>query len=403
MLLLAAAPARAAPPRDTAPVTLDGAASSVIAEGRPGKPRPLLIELRLNRSAPWRVALLADPVRLVVDLLAPGSGAGDAEVIPGAAEIVPGLRWGPAGPGRMRVVVPLPAPMAVTAATMTDAAPGKTARLAVRLAPVAADLFQPQGHGSALPQLWDLPQPAAVAPPSVRRPGPLRVTLDPGHGGRDPGAVSGNITEAAMMLQVAREVQAALQQRGVEVTLTRPDDRFMPLERRMTAARGAGADAFISLHADALPAGAAAGAAVFTWTREADDRAARELAARHDRDDLLGGMDLAGQDDEVTGVLMDIAQTDTLPRSQNLAQFVLSELALGRIAIRKRPVKGAAFSVLKSPDIPSVLIETGFLSDSADRANLTDPVWRAELSGAIARAVVAWAEDDKLRDPLLRR
>lgn len=403
VVMLLASPTRAASPQDGPGLTLNAAASSVVAEGRAGKPRPLVIELQLSRTAPWRVALLADPIRLVIDLDTPSFAEGEGTAIPGAADNVPGLRWGAAGPGRGRVVVPLPGPMAVTAATMTGGGQGGAARLAVRLTPVTAAAFRPEGSGAALPELWGLPQPAAVALPAARRPGPLRVTLDPGHGGHDPGAVSGNVTEAVMMLQVAREVAAALAERGIEATLTRQDDSFLPLERRMTAARMAGADAFISLHADALPAGEAAGAAVFIWNREADDRAARELAARHDRDDLLSGMDLAGQDDEVTGVLMELAQTDTLPRSQNLAQFVLSELALGRFAIRKRPVKGAAFSVLKSPDIPSVLIETGFLSDSADRANLTDPAWRASLAGAIARALAAWAEDDSLRGPLLRR
>ena len=381
-------------------LAIDPAASSITAEGRRGRPQTLTFDLALNEGPSWSAFLLGSPPRLVIDMTDRELAAGNPALLPGAA-LVPALRWGPLAEGRGRLVAELPGPMAIRAAQLTHAGAGW--RLTLRLEPVEAAAFAPAGQGAALPQLWGLPQPAALPDFTARRPGPLRVTLDPGHGGIDPGATADGLTEAALMLQVAQEVAAALRAKGVEVTLTRDADRFLPLERRMTAARAVGADAFLSLHADALPAGEAAGAAVFTWASDASDRATRELAARHDRDDLLAGLDLAGTDDEVAGVLMEIARTDTGPRSQNLAQFLLSEMAIGRIAIRKRPVKGAGFSVLKSPDIPSVLIETGFLSDAQDRANLVDPAWRAKLAQAVAQAVTAWAEDDASRTPLLRR
>lgn len=416
LMLLASAvplPVRAQPaPQPQAPITIDLATSSVTAEGRARKnrPRPLNLTLDLSHAAPWRAYLLDAPPRLVIDFQGRALAAASPAALSGA-DLVPALRWGAIAEDRGRLVAELPGPMALTSATLTENAvdpgapekPPVPARLAIRLAPVAPEDFRPSGTGAALPALWDLPQPADLPTATGRRPGPLRVTLDPGHGGFDPGAVSGTMTEAALMLDIARQIAALLRERGVEVTLTRDDDVFVPLERRMTAARVAGADAFISLHADALPAGEAAGAAVFTWSDESGDRAARELAARHDRDDLLAGLDLAGTDDQIAGVLMDLARTDTGPRSQNLAQFLLSELAIGRIGIRQRPVKGAAFSVLKSPDIASVLIETGFLSDAGDRRNLADPVWRAMLVEAVASAVIAWFADDAERAPLLRR
>lgn len=400
--------AQDAPPADGA-VRIDLATSSVTAEGRArkGRVRPLNFDLGLNRAVPWRAYLLADPPRLVIDFEGAALTAASPAALTGA-DLLPALRWGPIGPDRGRLVAELPGPMAIDSATLTehplpDTTRAPAPRLTLRLTPVAPEAFAPQGTGAALPALWGLPDPAALPPSAARRPGPLRVTLDPGHGGFDPGATVAQMTEATLMLDVAREVAAALAALGAEVTLTRDADTFVPLERRMTAARMAGADAFISLHADALPAGEAAGAAVFTWADDASDRASRELAARHNRDDLLAGMDLKGTDDEVATVLMDIARTDTRPRSQNLAQFLLSELAIGRIAIRNRPVKGAAFSVLKSADIPSVLIETGFLSDAGDRANLANPAWRASLAGAIARAATAWAADDIERSTLLRQ
>ncbi|MRX51580.1 AMIN domain-containing protein [Paracoccus sp. S-4012] len=396
LVLLCAAPLAAAEaPR------LDLAASSLAAEGKDrGEPRPLALTLVPGGAVPYRAMLLDGPPRLVLDLQGVGLSAAEPTALPGAA-LVPAIRWGAIAGDRVRIVLELPSPMAIDRAVLTGTGPA--ARLSLRLVPVAPEDFAPEARGDALPLLFDLPDPAPLPPAIARAPGALRVTLDPGHGGFDPGAVAGGITEAALMLTVANEIAAALRAKGVEVTLTRDGDRFVPLERRMTVARSAHADLLISLHADVLPEGEAAGAAVFLWDPEGDDRAAAELALRHDRDDLLAGLDLAGADDEVAATLMDIARLDTQPRSENISKFLLSEFALGRIAIRNRPVKGAAFSVLKSPDIPSVLVETGFLSDAGDRANLLDPQWRAGLAGAVARAVVAWAEDDAARAPLLRR
>lgn len=395
MLVLAALPAGAAEAR------VDALASSLSAEGRDrGRPRPLTLSLALDRAVPFRTLILDAPPRLVVDLERADFGGFDPAALTGA-DLVPALRWGPIAPGRARLVAELPGPMRlVSAATRRT---GDEAVLTVRLEPVSPEDFAPDGTGAALPQLWDLPQPAPVQPSVGRAPGPLRVALDPGHGGIDPGARADGLVEASLMLTMAEEIAAELRGRGAEVTLTRADDRFLPLERRMTAARAAGSDLLISLHADALPEGEAAGAAVYVWNPEADDRATRELALRHDRDDLLAGLDLAATDDEIARTLMDIARLDTQPRSENMAAFLVSAFALGRIAIHKRPVKGAAFSVLKSPDIPSVLIETGFLTHPIDRANLADPQWRSRLAQAIARAVLAWAADEEARAPLLRR
>lgn len=184
--------------------------------------------------------------------------------------------------------------------------------------------------------------------------------------------------------------------------MTREDDSFVRLEERMTRARAAGAQLFLSLHADALPQGQAAGATVYLWNPASDGRAARQLAMRHDRDDLVAGVDLAGQDDALADTLMDFARTDTQPRSENFARWLTSRMALMGIGMHGRPVKGAAFSVLKSPDIPSALLELGFISDDSDRANLTDPSWRARMVEVVADAITGWARDDRARSAMLR-
>lgn len=271
--------------------------------------------------------------------------------------------------------------------------------LDMRLKPVAAEEFL--GAANAMSALWDLPQPTTpVVDPS--RPRPLRVAIDPGHGGIDSGAVDQGLREADLMLDFARELTEKLIRAGFEVVLTRRHDDFVGLEARMTEARASKADLLISLHADALPEGQAAGAAIFTWNSEADDRASRQLASRHDRADLVAGLDLAGTDDQIAATLMDMARADTHPRSQALAQHMSASLAQAGLALRRRPIKGAAFSVLKSPDIPSVLLELGFLTDPGDRANLIDPAWRARMATAVAAAVTSWSEDDAARATLRR-
>ncbi|MDO5529803.1 MAG: N-acetylmuramoyl-L-alanine amidase [Paracoccus sp. (in: a-proteobacteria)] len=370
--------------------------SSISAEGRDrGRPRPLEFSLSLSQPVPYRLFLLDSPPRLVVDFAQVDFAGAEPDALAGN-DLLGALRWGNFRPGWSRMVAELPGPYAVESAAQTT---GDAPRLTIRLRPVRAEDFAPRGN--ALSALWDLPEPSA--PP--RRPPPegaLHVVLDPGHGGIDSGAIAAGVREADLMLSFARELRDKLLREGLEVTLTRSEDVFVGLEARMTAARAAGADLFISLHADALPAGQAAGTAIYVWDQNSDDTAARQLAERHDRADLLAGLDLQGTDDSIALTLMQLARTDTQPRSENIAAFLRSSFGQAGINMHRQPVKGAAFSVLKSPDIPSVLIELGFLTDPVDRENLLDTGWRANMAGAIADAVTDWASDDRTRRSLLR-
>ena len=147
---------------------------------------------------------------------------------------------------------------------------------------------------------------------------------------------------------------------------------------------------FLSLHADAIAEGRASGATIYTLSDTASDEASRKLAERHDRDDLLAGVDLSAQDDVVAGVLMDLARAETGPRSDRLADALVAGLG-ATVGLHKRPHLQADFSVLKSPDSPSALIELGFLSSDKDRARLNDPAWRARAQAGIRDALTAWA------------
>ncbi|WP_207102384.1 N-acetylmuramoyl-L-alanine amidase [Paracoccus shandongensis] len=379
------------------PARLDPGGSALVATGRGwGGPKPLELRLALTRPVPYRVFLVGDPVRLVVDLQGADLGLAKPQDLFGA-DLAPAIRWGPNGKGWSRIVLELPGPYRIASAGQSARAP--LSQITVVLAPVSAQDFAPDRSATAA--LRDLPEPADVPPPAPDD--RFTVVLDPGHGGFDPGALAEGESEANLVLVFALELRAALQARGVDVQLTRGDDSFVSLERRMTAARAARADLFISLHADALPQGQAAGATVYVWDPAADARADEQLVLRHGPDDLLAGLDLTGQDDALTGVLMDFARTDTQPRSRSFADWLVSRMSLMGIGMHNRPVQRATYSVLKSPDIPSVLLELGFISDHDDRANLLNPEWRARMVRVVAEAVTGWARDESVRAGMLRQ
>ena len=202
------------------------------------------------------------------------------------------------------------------------------------------------------------------------------MVLDPGHGGIDPGAERDDVAEKDLMLSLARALRDALVRAGVEAILTRDDDIFVALETRVAIAHHQEADLFISLHADSLSEGGAKGATVYTLSDEASDAATEHLAARHNRADIIAGADLTGSDDQVAGVLLDLARQETEPRSASLAQVLVAGMTEAGGPMNRHPLRRAGFSVLKSADIPSVLVEVGFLSNKRDLNNLRDPVWR---------------------------
>jgi N-acetylmuramoyl-L-alanine amidase len=304
---------------------------------------------------------------------------------------VTAVRAGLFRPGWSRLVLQLDGPYGIALSGMQT---GAGAQVTLRLEPITAEDFAARA-ALAEPADWALPDPADLPAPMRRGAGPVVVLLDPGHGGIDPGAERDGHTEAQLMLTFARELKEVLvRDGGFEVAMTRDDDIFVPLETRITLARAAGAHVFVSLHADALAEGEAVGATLYTLSDEASDEAAAALAERHDRDDLLAGVDLADQDDVVAHVLMDMARTETQPRTDRLALALETAIKAADLKMHRRPRQSAGFSVLKSPDIPSILIELGFLSSARDLARLTDPDWRAKMAVAIRDGLRTWAAED---------
>lgn len=362
---------------------VDPLRSGIVATGQ-----GLELRLALSQSVPWRLRLMADPPRMVIDAREVDWKGAEA-----LAVVKPGvsLRAGRFRPGWSRMVLEMDGPFAVSSAAMTT---GEEVRLEVVLTPTDAASFAAEAARPDLPE-WALPEAAQLVAPLPEGGGPLVVVLDPGHGGIDPGAEREGASEAALMLTFARELKEVLLRDGrFRVVMTRDDDVFVPLETRTSIAREAEADIFLSLHADALAEGDAQGATVYTLAEEASDAASAALAERHDRDDLLAGLDLSDQDDVVAEVLMDMARTETRPRTDRLAKAIVAAIKAAEIRMHRHPLQSGGFSVLKSPDIPSVLLEAGFLSSERDFKRLSDPAWRATLTEALLQALVAWSEED---------
>ncbi|MFN3661655.1 N-acetylmuramoyl-L-alanine amidase [Yoonia sp.] len=346
--------------------------------------RSLQIDLGLSDIVPYRIFTLDEPRRLVLDFQGLDTGGISAEAI-NSARAVTAVRFGPYKPGWTRMVLDIAQPLTLTSAGMTRGPQG--AVLSVRLHRVTASEFS-QSAGAPPDPGWDALTQQALAGLAQAADDAFVVVLDPGHGGIDPGAQRGGITEAHLMLRFANEIAGSLRALdGVAVVLTRSDDSFVPLYTRMSIARAAGADLFISLHADALEEDDAWGASVYTLSEDSGDLAVRRLVERHERGDLLAGVDLSVTDDRVAGVLMDMARRSTAPRAASFADLIVAEMRAQGVRLNSHPRRTGRFSVLLAADFPSVLIEAGFLSNAEDRANLTDPLRRGQLVTAITTAV----------------
>jgi len=227
--------------------------------------------------------------------------------------------------------------------------------------------------------------PAVQGPADASRP---LVVIDAGHGGHDPGA-SGQRGEKEKMvtLALARALRDALVAEGrVRVALTRDTDRFLVLQERSGIARRLRADLFVSIHADAAEAPEAAGATVYTLSDKGSDAVADQVATRENRADTVNGVPLGDQSDAVSAILVNLSQRDMRERSRQFASLVLREGAKS-VRFHKNPEREAAFIVLKSLDLPSALIEAGYISSPEDARSLANPVWRKGFAKAVASAI----------------
>lgn len=360
------------------------AAADVLGVRAAAKPGGARLVVDLSRTPAYRAFTLANPARIVVDL---ADTKWRAEGVPPRLAGVAGLRHGAFRPTVYRLVFDLERAAAIVAAQLVpgDAGAGKSGvnrRLVVDLA---------YGGATKQRQFGDLrfSRPKRQMAPAPR-PEPIvrTIVLDAGHGGVDPGAIGvGGVVEKRVVLAVAKAVKRHLTKRaGYRVRLTRDRDTFLRLRERVRRGRAAGADLFISIHADSHPDRHVAGASLYTLSEKASDREAARLARAENRADLIGGVTLDEEPNEVVDILLDLTQRETKNQSSTAADDLLFALA-GDQALLARPKRAAGFAVLKAPDVPSVLIELGFLSNAADARRLGGEVGRERIARAIAQGV----------------
>jgi N-acetylmuramoyl-L-alanine amidase len=261
---------------------------------------------------------------------------------------------------------------------------------------VAADrVFAVPGRGYAYVQRIELPPasgeiglPKIAGPLDASRP---LVVIDAGHGGHDPGAGRPPLVEKELTLRLAQAVRDELLRRGgIRVAMTRDDDRFLLLPERSGIARRLKADLFLSIHADSVEgSGEARGASVYTLSERGTSETAARLAARENRADTINGVSLASTSDAVSAILVDLSQREAQAKSEEFARLILREIA-GKLRLHDQGVQSAAFVVLKSPDMPSVLFESGYVSNPEEAAMLASPEGRATFAKATAQAVRAY-------------
>ena len=309
------------------------------------------IVLSLSGAPAQNVFTLNDPDRLVIDL--PATRLASGVRLPAPAGLVKSVRSGSQPRSRrLRLVLELTRPSSPTVSTAAAANGGR--QLVIELGNVAPP-----------PPAAPTPVRAAHAPAETDR--DVIVAVDAGHGGQDPGASGSNTREKDVVLAIARALARRIDaEPGMHAVLTRSDDRFIALRDRINLARAARADLFVSVHADSIRNRDVSGSSVYVLSeRGASSEAARWLAENENAADLKGGVSLGDKSDQLASVLMDVSQSASIGASMDAAERVLAQLdQVGEV--RKSKVQQAGFVVLKSPDIPSMLVETAYISNPAE-------------------------------------
>lgn len=348
--------------------------------------------LETDRPVPYSVFLLDNPYRAVIDLPEVAWTAEPGSVAAGNA-LIARYRSGLFQPGTSRVVIDLKGPAAVEKLFRLDPQGPTGHRLVLDLKPIQPAAFL-ASRRTASPD-WDSARAerrATPAPPQTPAPprtdGRRVVVIDPGHGGVDPGAIgAGGTYEKEVVLGASKVLRQALEATGrYRVVLTRDRDVYLPLRQRYQIAHEADADLFLSIHADSIRSGKVRGLSVYTLSNTASDAEAAALAASENKSDVLAGYDLTGYEDVVSSILIDLAATATVNSSRTLADMMVGTLE-SRVRLLTRPHRQAGFAVLKSPTVPSVLVEMGFLSNRQDESMLLSDDYRRAVSHGIVEAV----------------
>jgi N-acetylmuramoyl-L-alanine amidase len=368
----------------------------------------------LDKTISFRAFPLGDPYRVVLDIPQVSfqlpTGVGTA-----GRGLIKGFRYGLVMPGGSRIVFDLNGPARIANSYVLEAANGQPARLVLELEEVDRTTFvqslSPDNRPELRPAIAtakdtlvttvatieakaEVPAKSADAPDRSDATADLRpvIVIDPGHGGIDNGTQSGSEYEKTLVLGFGLALRDRIEKSGkYRVVMTRTDDTFIPLNDRVKIARNQSAALFVSIHADALPRreGDAQGATIYTLSDRASDAEAERLAEAENKADAIGGVNLTEEPTDVADILIDLAQRETRTFSNRFARLLMGEMKTAT-RMHKHPLKSAGFRVLKAPDVPSVLIELGYVSNKDDLEHLVSEDWRSRTVGSVAHAIDAF-------------
>lgn len=341
-------------------------------------------KVTLSKPVTAQVSLMERPDRLIIDLPEVAFHL-PAEAGRSKEGLIASYRYGLFAPGRSRVVMELAQPAVVSGLTTAPDSTGAATILTIELSRTDREEFRKAAAGNS-PSAKEGPAPVVQAAKDAR---PV-IMIDPGHGGIDPGAAasSGNVAEKDLVLSFAQRLRKKLEEGGrYKVLMTRDQDVFVALGDRVRAARAVQADLFISIHADSISGGQdVRGLTVYTGSERASDADSARLADRENKADAVAGVEPGDMPDDVSDILMDLTLRETRGFSHGFASRLVGEFdSVARL--NKNPHRQARFQVLRAHDVPSVLVELGYLSSQKDLDLLMSEEWRAKMVAAMSNAV----------------
>ncbi len=396
------------PPAQRVPKVTSGAVA--LAATLEGDASFTSLVLTLTRAAKFATFTLADPHRVIVDLqdvdfkVPPVAGAA-------GRGLIKAFRYGLLAPGKSRIVIDLAGPVRIEKADIVALRGAETVQLRVSLAPASREEFLAAAIGASASAPTSAPpaqaSQVAISPDATkpRKGGKPVIVLDPGHGGIDAGTLgSANTAEKDVVLRFAKLLREKLRATGrFEVHMTRDIDVFVKLDERVRVARSLGCDLFISLHTDSVPAQYAhlnvRGATIYTMSAQDGDARAQKLAEKENLSDVIAGVEnLQDEEPEVAGILTDLMRRETTNSSAAFTGTLMDYMKKST-GLSREPHRNAAFKVLRAPDMPSVLVELGFLSNREDEKLLVSAAWQDQVSSAIGRAVETYFAKRVARTP----
>jgi N-acetylmuramoyl-L-alanine amidase len=344
--------------------------------------------LDFEREPEFKLHYLENPYRAVIDL--PETVFAFPQDALQSRGLVSAVRYGNSGNERARMVFEFAAPARMELVETSREAAGAVHRMVFDITIVDPGRFSAEVAGSEWPESDE----AAASGQSAVPPGDtLTIVIDAGHGGIDGGAEGpAGSMEKHVTLAFAQALKTALEaEDGIRVAMTRTDDSFLSLSARVRRARDEAADLLISLHADSISVRSLRGATVYTLSDKASDALAQSLADQENREDAIVGASLENAPEAIAAILVDLARTETRVFSTGLAQQVINSFE-GQVKLIKNPLRHAGFRVLQAPDVPSVLVEMGYLSNREDEKLLNDEEWRKSTAKLLAQSVQNYRE-----------